>query len=321
MDTLLISVTALSLLMAAGMAVVVLKLLRDERRRSDARVVALSEMALEPAGSDFRLKPEATRVRQPEAIRAREPEATRVRQPEAIRPRNPEATRVRQPEPVTGTTRGFRLQAEDPTADIDLPLKVEASDFRLKPEATRLRPEATRPTPGATREQPEAIRPDVRSLFDEPERSSPWGGRLAVIAAIVLVVGGGGWLLLHAPSRARGEQAQTAVAERAPLELLSLRHAQEGDRLTITGLVQNPRTGAPLTRVVATAFAFGPDGTFLASGRAPIDFTSLGAGDESPFVVTVPVTGAVARYRVGFRAEDGTVIAHVDRRQESLAQR
>jgi len=31
--------------------------------------------------------------------------------------------------------------------------------------------------------------------------------------------------------------------------------------------------------------------------------------------VTVPVTESVARYRIGFRGEDGRVIAHVDKRQ------
>jgi hypothetical protein len=251
MDTLLISVTALSLLMAAAMAIVVMKLLRDEQRRSDARVAALTEMAADDEVGEATASPHALRLK-------------------------PEATRAR--------------RAVD-----DLPIRAEVSE-----EST-----------------------DVRSLFDEPQRSSPWGGRLAIIATIVIVVAGGGWLLLHAPSGARADQpsATTVAAERAPLELLSLRHAQEADRLTITGLVQNPRTGAPLTRVVATAFAFGPDGTLIASGRAPIDFTALAAGDESPFVLRIPVSGAVARYRVGFRAEDGTVIAHVDKRTDTLAQK
>jgi hypothetical protein len=106
----------------------------------------------------------------------------------------------------------------------------------------------------------------------------------------------------------------TAAGQTPPLELLSLRHSQEEGRLVITGLVQNPRAGVPLSRVIATAFLFSSDGTFLASGRAPLDFSTLAAGDESPFVLTVPVTAPVARYRVGFRAEDGRVIAHIDRR-------
>ena len=39
----------------------------------------------------------------------------------------------------------------------------------------------------------------------------------------------------------------------------------------------------------------------------------------TPFVIAVPVSGTVARYRVGFRAADGSVIAHVDRRADSTA--
>jgi hypothetical protein len=102
---------------------------------------------------------------------------------------------------------------------------------------------------------------------------------------------------------------------------VSLRYTQQGDSLLITGLVQNPKTGRPLTRLVATAVVFGPDGTFLAGGRAPLDYTTLGAGDESPFVISVPVKGTVSRYRVGFRAEDGSVVAHVDRRISETASR
>jgi hypothetical protein len=85
--------------------------------------------------------------------------------------------------------------------------------------------------------------------------------------------------------------------------------------------VQNPKTGASVTRLTATAVVFAADGTFLAGGKAPLDYTSLAAGDESPFVVTVPVRGSVARYRVGFRGEDGSVVAHVDRRAGDVARR
>ena len=247
MDTLLIIVTGLSLAMAIAMAAVVMKLLRDERLRSDARVAALSDMAggLRPGAADFRLQPD-------------------------VGPR------------ARGVTR--------------------FADLALRPDP-----------PGVA---------GVADLFAEPERSSPWGRRLAVIATLAAVVLTTAFVLIERET-GEGQSAgmSAAAVAAAPLELLSLRHTQEAERLTITGLVQNPRGAAPLTRVVATAFAFGPDGTFLASGRAPLDFTTLGAGDESPFVVTVPATGAIARYRVGFRAEDGSVIAHVDRRSDTLAQK
>ena len=47
---------------------------------------------------------------------------------------------------------------------------------------------------------------------------------------------------------------------------------------------------------------------------APLDFTVLRPGDESPFLISVPVQRPVARYRVGFRDEEGRIIGHVDRR-------
>jgi hypothetical protein len=99
-----------------------------------------------------------------------------------------------------------------------------------------------------------------------------------------------------------------------PLELVALRHSRDAGTLTISGLVQNPKTGLTQSRLIATAFVFGPDGTFLTSSRALLDISRLAPGDESPFVVTVPVSGEVSRYRIGFRTEDGQVIAHVDKR-------
>lgn len=169
----------------------------------------------------------------------------------------------------------------------------------------------------------------VSHLFEETTEPSPWGRRFAVIGSLAAVVLAIGFVLTSSQSRATAEPAaaraaaqQPAVLDSAPLELVSLRHAQEAQRLVITGLVQNPRTGSPLSHVVATAFLFGPDGAFLTSSRAPLDFTTLSPGDESPFVVNVPVTGQVARYRVGFRTDDGRVIEHVDKRTpDALAQK
>jgi hypothetical protein len=100
------------------------------------------------------------------------------------------------------------------------------------------------------------------------------------------------------------------------LELQSLRDARDASALTITGLVRNPRGGVMLSRVTVTAYAFDDNGGFLASGRALIDVTALAPGDESPFVVSVPVAATVARYRIGFRTEDGRVISHIDKRQQ-----
>lgn len=154
-----------------------------------------------------------------------------------------------------------------------------------------------------------------RLMFGDAGASPLWGRRIAAAAVTAVIVTTAGYVLLPRSHSTTSQSATGAVVKQAPpLELLSLRHSQEDGRLVITGLVQNPRAGVPLTRVVATAFLFGADGTFLASGRAPLDFSTLAVGDESPFVLSVPVTSMVARYRVGFRGEDGRVIAHVDRR-------
>jgi hypothetical protein len=79
----------------------------------------------------------------------------------------------------------------------------------------------------------------------------------------------------------------------------------------VTGLVRNPGSApGPITAVV---FAFDRDGGFVASGRAPLEFATIAAGDESPFQVTIPGVKDVGRYRVSFRTKDA-VVRHVDRR-------
>lgn len=111
--------------------------------------------------------------------------------------------------------------------------------------------------------------------------------------------------------------AVTVARDAAPLELVSMRHARAGTSLTVSGLVRNPRDGSAATRIIAVVFAFDKGGTFVASGRAPLDFTTLDPGDESPFVVTIPNVANVGRYRVSFRSDSGT-LRHVDRRSEQL---
>jgi hypothetical protein len=169
----------------------------------------------------------------------------------------------------------------------------------------------------------------VSHLFEEAVAPSPWGRRFAVIGTLAAVVIAVSAVLASMQPRATADaspavstQRQPVVLDSAPLELVSLQHTQEAQRLVIRGLVQNPRTGGAISHVVATAFLFGPDGAFLTSSRAPLDFTTLSPGDESAFVINVPVTGPVARYRVGFRTGDGRVIEHVDKRvPDALAQK
>jgi len=294
MDTVLIAVTLISLGLAGVMSVLVAKLLREERKRSDARVAALDELAAEPAPATHSV---SWNVRQAPAGAARLRREPEVRK----RPREPQ-THEREPQ----------IQEREP--------RIQERERQTREREPQIR-ERERLINDLE------IRPAVAEIFAEPERSSPWGRRFAVIGLLALF---GGAVLFTVALRRVGPEvnaAKTATAPgatpaaTAPLELVSLRHTQDGGTLTITGLVQNPKTGAPVTRLTATAVVFAPDGTFLAGGKAPLDYTSLAAGDESPFVVTVPVRGSVARYRVGFRAEDGSVVAHVDRRAGDVARR
>jgi len=226
MDVVLVSITGIALILAVAMGLVLLKLLREEQQRSDARVALLTAATATVAVESF-------------------------------------------PD---------RLHLED-----------------------EVWPSPAEPVGHA-------------GLFATNQDTSPWGRRLAVAGALGAAVVIAGYALLP---RTPGVVAKAAAAPQPlPLELLALSHSQEPDGLTITGMVQNPRTGAPAAQIAAVAFLFGPDGAYLASGRAALDYARLAPGDESPFVIKVPVTGTVARYRIGFRGVDGAVIAHVDRRTD-----
>jgi hypothetical protein len=160
-----------------------------------------------------------------------------------------------------------------------------------------------------------AVAPDppgtaAGSLFSHPEHDSPWLRRIGAAAILAAVVAAAG----YAGLKNAGPTAPHAGLQAPPLELLALRHAPQPHALIVSGTVRNPRGGATVSDVIVTAALFSADGSLLASARAPLDFPTLAPGDESPFVMTIPVKGTVARYRVGFRSPDGSVMVHVDRR-------
>ena len=128
-------------------------------------------------------------------------------------------------------------------------------------------------------------------------------GFAAAVAVIVVIA---------MTSGRTGAPAAAPRDDRAPLELVSMRHARSGEQLTVTGLVRNP-DAAPADRVIAVVLVFDRRGDFVASGRAPLEFRTLADGYESPIQVTIPNVVDVGRYRVSFRTEAG-VVRHVDRR-------
>ena len=246
MDTTLVTVTLLSLAMAGTLTIVIWRVLRDERRRAEARVAALTQMATHPMERSASISIAPTRTSPPRSV----------------------------------------VTHREPT---DLPLRHES-----------------------------AAGSGETLMFQQPENASPWGHRVAVMTALALVLASVVLFALAARNHAVTTTSAASPGPQAPaaLELLSLRDARDGGTLTITGLVRNPRSAMAQSRVTVTAFAFDENGAFLSSGRALLDVTSLAPGDESPFVVSVPASGTVARYRISFRGEDGRVIAHVDRRQQ-----
>ena len=168
----------------------------------------------------------------------------------------------------------------------------------------------------------------VGSVFDratEGLRGRP-AIKAAVIGAMVVTIVIGALIGARMSDNAAASTTPTrreAVATNAsaPLELMSMRHQREGRTLTVSGLVRNPSQGVAMNGVTAVVFAFDRSGAFLASGRSALDFSALGPGDESPFVVSIPNVLDVARYRVTFRSGSG-VVRHIDRRgnQVQLAQ-
>lgn len=138
---------------------------------------------------------------------------------------------------------------------------------------------------------------------------------LAFAAVVLFLVLSGGLLWMMAGPR--GTTAQ-AMGPNAPLELVSLSHERHNDKLAVSGLVRNPVNGKPVDHLSAVVFLFDRMGTFVTSSRANVDFLKLGAGDETPFVVSLDAPATVARYRVSFRTEEG-IVPHIDRRSASPA--
>ncbi len=291
MEMLLLAITIVSLIVAFVMAAAAWRVGRDERTRSAARVAALAA-----AASDTTKQATVNDVRPQAASDVLQVFASEVKPAVAheIRPAVAVDVRPAVNEPVA-------VNDSRPWA----PARVSA--FSPRPSVVDDLPLST---------------PKFGDRFLDSAVAAPASGgrqRRLAIAAMFLFVAvsvGGYWAVFGDKSTV---SAAPVATDQSPLELVSLRHDRRGPRLDVTGLVRNPVAGGPVDKLAAVVFLFDPQGAFVTSARADIDYTRLVPGDESPFVISVEAPANVSRYRVSFRNDAG-VVPHVDRRgQEPIA--
>ena len=168
----------------------------------------------------------------------------------------------------------------------------------------------------AERRRPAPTPVAVASMFSTAPGAAVSGRPLikaAVVAAMAVAL-----VVVAAMANRDHADSATVPADVAPLELVSMRHTRAGSTLTVSGLVRNPRAGRTVASIAAVVLAFNRQGAVVSSAQAPLDFLTLGPGEESPFIVTLPTVGDVGRYRVSFRTDSG-VVRHVDRRAAQVA--
>lgn len=156
------------------------------------------------------------------------------------------------------------------------------------------------------------------------DRTPPSSRRLMAVGVVVvfMAVGAASVYGLYGGNGSSPDSDGGGAAGRrgeiVPLELVSLSHRTEGGDFVVAGLVQNPADGKPAPSVMAVVYVFNASGEYFASGKAALEFGPLAPGAESPFAVRLPRAAGVTRFRVGFRNQDGAVVAHVDRRGQLL---
>lgn len=161
-----------------------------------------------------------------------------------------------------------------------------------------------------------AAQPAQPAMFGTVEREASSNSRLPMFAAAALIAMLGGALVFLNSSKPGSAAAAAAAAPApAPLELVALGHTREARTLTITGTVRNPSSGPKLEALTAVVSLLDSTGALVSTKDVPLDYRALRPGEEAPFRVNIPDPGAIARYRVSFRAGDD-VVPHVDRRNE-----
>jgi len=139
------------------------------------------------------------------------------------------------------------------------------------------------------------------------------GSRVPAFAVAALVVLSASALLVVGMNSG-GRAPRHAAANAPSIELMSMRHALDGETLIVSGLVRNPTTTAT-PALSAVVSVLGRDGQIVARGESPLDPVMLEPGKETSFRVSVPQVADPGRYRVAF-LNGSHIVPHLDRRAD-----
>lgn len=306
-------VTIAALVMAASLGWFAYRLLRDERRRADARVALLTaalegddSLGWDPparAGHVGFVSPRAAKPSPPVPVPAPSPATPNA-------PALPELVFL-EDEPKSGqdfvSERADWMRASSGPA-----ARAGATSTRAdaRDAINEVGGDATsRPTAGLFGDAPE---PERRTGFAIVMLGALIAAFLAV--AYTYVFDGTPTPAPVAAGANETGRVTGPVTGGIPLELVSLAHEQSRGALVVHGVVRNPVSGSDRVDVVASVMLLDAAGGVLGSGRAPLRATQLRPGQETAFAVEMPSHADVRRYRVTFRAPDGSLVAHADHR-------
>jgi hypothetical protein len=282
MQALLIGGSVLLLLIAVVMTVIALKVLRDNRARSAARVAALQAFV---AGTAEPYEPPSFVT---PAVRPTEEPAAQTFEPAFVLP------------PPRQHSEFDLALRQDPAPQSHVTLRHESRSAHVEVETPLFEETAPR-TPGHRWAWMTATALVMASL----------------VGAFFLISSG----IIGRVVASNSARSRAAAGSTIPIELLSLRHAIDSTgAFTVTGLVQNPIASTPLHGVTAVVYLFDPEGKYFASSRAALESTVLSPGGQAGFTVRIPAPTSppsvptIGQYRVSFQQDDGAAVIHVDRR-------
>jgi hypothetical protein len=152
--------------------------------------------------------------------------------------------------------------------------------------------------------------PTLSLVVPHVERPS----RTPAFALAALVIIGAATLLLVGMNGGTRTARPVAPTGAASIELVSMRHALDGETLIVSGLVRNP-TGSTTPALSAVISVLGRDGRVVARGESQLDAVVLDPGKETTFRVSVSEVSDPGRYRLAFM-NGSRIVPHVDRRSD-----